>query len=156
MNSGYIVIIFSAILLITGAILIYCDIEDKKLIAQQYEKERYNNFLEQFHELSPEEFFELRRKKEGDIVGVYILYNETKKLSYVGQATRLFFRINQHLTGSGNGDVYADYKYGDKFWIRIIPLTKSKYNDLDKLERDTIKMFDSYNHGYNKTHGNNV
>ena len=108
-----------------------------------------------FNNMTPEQFFELRKKQTGDMVGVYILYNKNKKMYYVGQATRLFFRVNQHFTGHGNGDVYADWKRGkDKFIIKLIPLVNSGYYDLDKLEKDMITQYDAYNNGYNKTIGN--
>ena len=108
-----------------------------------------------YHSMSPEQFFKLRKTINGDMVGVYILYNHNRKMYYVGQATRLFFRVNQHFTGHGNGDVYGDYKRGgDKFTIKLIPLSNSGYYDLDKLEKDMIIKYDSYNNGYNKTQGN--
>ena len=88
------------------------------------------------------------------MVGVYIFHNESKDLYYVGQAKRLFFRINQHFTGHGNGDVYADYKYGDDFAIKIIPLADSGYQDIDLLEKDVIQKYDAYHRGYNRTRGN--
>lgn len=108
-----------------------------------------------YHNMSPEQFFKLRKTINGDMVGVYVLYNHNRKMYYVGQATRLFFRVNQHFTGHGNGDVYGDYKRGkDKFTIKLIPLVNSGYYDLDKLEKDMITKYDAYNSGYNKTQGN--
>lgn len=111
-------------------------------------------FLSQAESISPDEFFEVKKHQTGDIVGVYIIHNESKDMYYVGQAKRLFFRINQHFTGHGNGDLYADYKYGDDFAIKIIPLADSGYQDLDLLEKDLIKKYDAYNSGYNRTSGN--
>lgn len=114
-------------------------------------------------EISPEEFFQLRKKKgkgreylsnKYNFSGVYILYNYTKKMYYVGQAQKIFSRVNSHFTGKGNGDVYADYKYGDRFGIRMIALKKSKYKNLNDLERDAIETYSAYSRGYNKTRGN--
>jgi hypothetical protein len=105
--------------------------------------------------MTPEQFFRLRKSIDGDMVGVYVLYNKNRKIYYVGQATRLFFRVNQHFTGHGNGDVYGDYKRGkDKFTIKLLPLVNSGYYDLDKFEKDMIEKYDAYDHGYNKTKGN--
>lgn len=113
------------------------------------------SFDNNFNNLTPEQFFKLKKTIQGDMVGVYILYNKNRKMYYVGQATRLFFRVNQHFTGHGNGDVYGDYKRGkDKFIIKLIPLVNSGYYDLDKLEKDMIAKYDAYNSGYNKTIGN--
>lgn len=102
------------------------------------------------------EFNVLKSKQTGDIVGVYIIYNSTQNMYYVGQATRLFFRVNQHFTGHGNGDIYADYKYGDAFFVKIVKLSESGYDDLNLLEKDLIKEYNAYTYGYNKTKGNSV
>lgn len=102
----------------------------------------------------PSAFFQAAQQMQGDMVGVYIIYNQTKNMYYVGQAKRLFFRVKQHFTGRGNGDVYADYKYGDSFLIRLVTLRESGYDDLDRLERDLIAKYHAYSHGYNKTAGN--
>ena len=73
---------------------------------------------------------------------------------YVGQAVRVPDRINNHFTGRGNGDVYADYKYGDIFTIQMISLINSGYSSLDKLEKNMIYAYNAYENGYNKTKGN--
>lgn len=75
--------------------------------------------------LSTEEFFNLRNTKIGsngekvasiyNFAGVYVLYNKSKNMYYGGQAKKVLDRVNAHFTGHGNGDVYADYKYGDIF-----------------------------------------
>ena len=60
---------------------------------------------------------------------------------YVGQATRVLYRVNQHFTGNGNPDVYSDYRSGDTFALKMVKLTESGYDDLDKLEKDTIALW---------------
>ena len=108
-----------------------------------------------FNNITPEQFFKLRKTISGDMVGVYVIYNKDRRMYYVGQATRLFFRVNQHFTGHGNGDVYGDYKRGkDRFTIKLIPLVNSGYYDLDLLEKDMIAKYNAYEKGYNKTQGN--
>lgn len=104
--------------------------------------------------MTPEEFFHARESTSGDIVGVYIIHNLTQDKYYVGQAKRVMFRVNQHLTGHGNGDVYADMKMGNEFRIQIVRLVDSGYSDLDKLERDLIAQYHAYDTGYNRTKGN--
>ena len=116
-------------------------------------------------ELTPEEFFKLRNYSFGgrgtpkyalskNFSGVYIIYNHTKDTYYVGQAQKILDRVNNHFTGRGNGDVYADYKYGDRFTIKMISLENSGYSNLNDLERDTIRKYNSFSMGYNKTRGN--
>lgn len=105
--------------------------------------------------ITPEKFFDIKKfNKMNDFTGVYIIYNHDKKMFYVGQAVRILFRVNQHFTGHGNGDVYADYKYGDTFTIRLLPLSESGFNSLDEFEKDMIQKTNAYENGYNKTHGN--
>lgn len=115
-------------------------------------------------EMTPEEFFWVRNYKVEngknlastyEFEGVYILYNETKNMYYVGQGQKVMFRINQHFTGHGNGDIYADYKYGDSFKIRAIRLRKSGFATLNSLEKHTIETYEAFSQGYNKTRGNN-
>ncbi len=115
-------------------------------------------------EITPAEFFRLRAERQGgegemlmnrmDFAGVYILYNRTRNRYYVGQGRNVFSRVNQHFTGHGNGDVYADYRYGDEFSIRMIPLRRSGFHTLNELERHTISEYDAFSKGYNKTRGN--
>ncbi len=108
------------------------------------QKQRRNNF---FH-------FNYSYWNERNSCGVYILFNKTKNKCYVGQSKKIFYRIINHFSGRGNHDVYYDYHHGDTFTIKIIPLIKSNYTSLNKLERHTIMTFKSYRNGYNKTRGN--
>lgn len=123
-------------------------------IKNEQNKENFKRFNEEQEKITPEDFFSVKNNIKGDIVGVYIIHNCSKDKYYVGQAKRLYFRVNQHFTGHGNGDVYADYKYGDQFTISIVALSNSGYSDLDALERNLIKLYDAYDRGYNRTNGN--
>ena len=110
--------------------------------------------------LTAEEFLTIRPFGARDIAapaeftGVYLLHNTTKDMYYVGQSVSVMKRVTQHLTGSGNGDVYADYKNGDSFTVQAISLTNSGYQSINDLERDMIEAHDAYMKGYNKTRGN--
>lgn len=116
-------------------------------------------------ELTPEEFFKMRNFSFGgqgrpsyarkqNFAGVYILFNKTKNMYYVGQAQKILDRVNNHFTGKGNGDVYADYKYGDQFTIKMISLENSGFSSLNELERNVIAKYNAFSRGYNKTRGN--
>lgn len=102
--------------------------------------------------VSADEFLEDADKYE-NYVGVYVVYNKTRDMHYVGQATRTVDRLKNHLTGHGNGDVYADYKYGDEMYISVLPYDLS-YGTLNDMEADFIEYFDACANGYNKTKGN--
>ena len=128
-------------------------------------KEKIRGMAEAAAEYTPSQFMWLRRQRFGtknkksyalehNFPGVYILLNKTKNMYYIGQGKEVINRINSHFTGKGNGDVYHDYKSGDQFVIRIIPLKKSGFKTLNELEKNTIMTYDSYAEGYNKTRGN--
>lgn len=127
----------------------YDDIQKNKL------NNKIDNLTNGISEITPEDFFDLRKNINNDLPGVYIIHNINNGMYYVGQSVHLYNRVNQHFTGHGNGDVYADYKRGgDKFTIKLIKLKNSGYTNLDKLEKDMITKYDALNSGYNKTQGN--
>lgn len=113
-------------------------------------------------EMSAEDFIKLCEVREGkrsvsnqsDFTGIYIIHNVSKDMYYVGQSKNVLKRISSHLGGSGNGDVYADMKYGDEFTVKAISLVQSDYDNLDDLERDAIQAYRAFEDGYNKTRGN--
>ena len=155
-------LLISAFIILFALLIIFAIVQflQKKHIENQIE-ELASNALE----ITPEEFFEMRNKSFGgrgspkyankfNFSGVYILYNCSKDMYYVGQGKQVFDRVNSHFTGKGNGDVYADYKYGDEFSIKMIALDESDFYSLNELERHTISTYDAYGTGYNKTRGN--
>lgn len=89
-----------------------------------------------------------------NVKGVYILHNISRRKYYVGQAHKLLSRVNGHLTGKGNGDVYADYIYGDRFRVRFIRFRGKAFKSLNEMERFYIDKYHAQNAGYNKTVGN--
>ena len=129
---------------------------------KEHIRNQINSLANNTLEMTPQEFFDMRSKRIGgssyalshNFAGVYILFNKTKNLYYVGQGQQILNRVIAHFTGHGNGDVYADYKYGDSFTIKMIGLENSGCSSLNELERKTIMTYDSVAHGYNKTRGN--
>ena len=128
-------------------------------------KRKIRGLADNVLEITPAEFFKIRNTCSGcrgrqyistnyDFTGVYIIHNHTKDMYYVGQGKKVLKRVNNHFTGRGNGDVYADYKYGDDFTIKMIALEKSGCKTLNELERNTIMTYNAYYGGYNKTKGN--
>ena len=114
-------------------------------------------------EMSPEEFSAFRLEKDAkgqtmsvahNFPGIYLIHNTTKDIYYVGQGERVLDRVNMHFTGKGNGDVYADYKFGDRFLIRIIGLHGSGFDTLNELERYAIDEYKAFEIGYNRQRGN--
>ena len=103
---------------------------------------------------TPQNFQNARKKIKEDLPGVYVLYNSSRNMYYVGQAKHLYSRVNQHMTGHGNGDVYSDYKHGDSFSIKLCPIKYTPYKSLNRFEKDMIAYHNAYTMGYNKTAGN--
>lgn len=98
--------------------------------------------------------FRLLSSNSQTFAGIYVLLNKTKGINYVGQSRDVYGRVKQHTTGYGNGNVYADMKYGDIFAVKLLPLKNSGFNSLNELEKFAIDAFDAYKHGYNRTSGN--
>ena len=144
--------------------LIYLLIKRKILrIKSQRELHRELDYLAQGTlSLTVDDFFALKKEVSQNLKsnssinmkGIYILHNERDDLYYVGQATRLAERVTNHFLGRGNGDVYADYKYGAEFTIKMIPLQATQFDTLNELERHYITYYDSFENGYNRTRGN--
>ena len=147
LSGGFIVLVF---------IFLFCFIIAIKLRERKIKKQ-IQSLAASSLEISTVQFFNLRKTHIASIYnfsGVYILYNKTKNMYYVGQGKKVFDRINAHFSGRGNGDVYADYKYGDTFTIKMIALENSRFSTLNELERNTIMTYGAFLRGYNKTRGN--
>ena len=147
------IVSFAAIFILLGLLLVAFGFDYRAVERRTIEKVRG---LSQGKGASPKEFLNSRNAltRNGDFTGIYIFHNKTKGMYYVGQSTRVVGRVMQHLAGHGNGDVYADYKYGDEFEINLVSLRESGYDSLDALERDAIKTYNAYAKGYNRTRGN--
>lgn len=98
---------------------------------------------------------EYKARRSEDFTGVYCLYNADRKMAYVGQAKKVLWRVRQHISGNGCVEWYQDYRAGNTMTITLFPLSGSGIASLDQLEQDIIRQYDSYEHGYNKTGGNN-
>jgi len=84
--------------------------------------------------------------------GIYVIWNKTKNKYYVGQAKNIRKRIFLDHFGSKINKLFLiDKKVGDVFYFNYY---KCAEKDLNQEELLTIRKFDSYNNGYNKTDGN--
>lgn len=120
---------------------------------------RMDTLMSRSSDVTPEEFLANRmwlpdKGEKGDFTGIYVLHNLTQDEYYVGQSVHVLQRVRQHFTGHGNGDVYADWKMGDRFTIQTVSLVGSGYNNLNDLEREAIDVYHAYDNGYNRTSGN--
>ena len=68
---------------------------------------------------------------------------------YVGQSVNVIARVHSHLTGKGNGDVYADRKNGKHVYVRLITCPVEELNSLEVM---LIGAFD-WKRLYNRNRG---
>jgi hypothetical protein len=68
---------------------------------------------------------------------------------YIGQSVNVFKRVHNHFNGKGNGDIYADIKYGKAAYVQFATCDKSQMN---QVEKRLIQAFNSTS-SYNKTRG---
>lgn len=94
---------------------------------------------------SAEEFMSRRKVlvQQGEVTGIFIVHNATKDLYYVGQSAKAIDRAALQFLGKGNCHVCADFKYGDEFNVRIVPLSTSGYKSLNELKRAAIKALEA-------------
>lgn len=122
-------------------------------------KARFNKLLAGEKTLCPKDILELTNKERKNNwqslnqPGIYILFNLTDKIYYVGQSTRMLDRVRQHFLGKGNPDVYADFRYGTNFSIQFVPLSKSSSITLNELDHEAILAYDGFTRGYNRNKG---
>ncbi len=159
MNAFFVVVFLITIVIIIASIAV----SDKR--RKEFE-EAIDRLLNESAEITPEEFMRIRTAKvhggkyepyissSRNFAGVYILHNQDRDKYYVGQSKTVFNRVNNHFTGKGNGDVYVDYRNGEHFTIKLIPLMNSGFDSLDSLERYFISYYHAFENGYNKTRGN--
>jgi hypothetical protein len=94
------------------------------------------------------------------IIGVYVIHNKENDKYYVGQSKDVMKRIRQHFNGTiPKNYIFTEDYYSSKidnkdnlFEIKIIKC-KTK-DELDRLEKELISEYDSWNNGYNGTSGN--
>ena len=94
---------------------------------------------------SAEEFMSQRKAliQQGEVTGVFVVHNVTKDLYYVGQSAKAIDRAALQFLGRGNCDVYADFRYGDSFDVRIVPLSGSYFENLTELKRSAIQALEA-------------
>lgn len=68
---------------------------------------------------------------------------------YVGQSVHVYERVRTHFAGKGNGDVYADLRYGRFVYVSFWLCEPHQLND---LEKQLIRAYNATS-SYNKTRG---
>ena len=95
-----------------------------------------------------------------DKMGVYIIHDIDVDKYYVGQSVNVIKRVRGHFNGrvssGGSGDIDLALKMGHNIRVALLEFDSKLYRDLDHMEREYIKKFNSYYNGYNRTRGNGV
>jgi len=94
------------------------------------------------------------------IFGCYIIHNKENDKYYVGQSKDIIRRIKQHFNGTTpKNSIFAEdyymssfYSREDLFEVKIIRCETK--DELDRMEKQLILEYDSWNNGYNGTSGN--
>lgn len=94
------------------------------------------------------------------ITGCYVIHNTENDKYYVGQSKDVMKRLKQHFKGTvPQNTIFAEDYYTstkpDKeniFEVKIIRC--STKDELDRMEKQLISDYDSWNTGYNRTSGN--
>jgi len=95
---------------------------------------------------------QILKSADKGVVGIYIIYNETKNKYYVGQAKQIIQRVKKHFQVE---DMARDFLDGDRMNIKFLTANELG-NDyrLDHVEKTGIEIFEADKNGYNKTTGN--
>lgn len=114
------------------------------------------NLIADGQKYTPQSFFNYYHSyygnlKQWDYSGVYVIQNLHNQYYYVGQSKQMLKRVNNHLTGKGNGNLYADYKYGAQLEITLIKVSNDRLNEVERLLIDRLQATTK---GYNRTKGN--
>ncbi len=64
---------------------------------------------------------------------------------YIGQSVNVTRRVHGHFTGKGNGDVYADIKYGRSVYVELVPCDREDMNETEKALIEVFHATESYN-----------
>ena len=117
------------------------DVNQWNWVGQKYDSNAFLNYYRSLY----------GRLDEKDYSGVYVIKNLNNNSYYIGQSIKILRRVKSHLSGKGNGDVYADYKYGAPLEITLIEIPQERLNEIERL---LIQELETNTQGYNRTKGN--
>ena len=151
--------IFKYTVLLLLTIFIFSKFKKKKRKLSEEEIEKYikNEQMKSRNTIFLNDFDRERNsltRKGFTSPGIYIFTNLNNGRKYVGQSKNILSRVNTHLKGRGNDDLFSDIQRGYDFTLQLVKLSETKYKNLNSLEKYYIKKMKAFTHGYNKTRGN--
>lgn len=132
-------------------VITFKDYNTAKRKAKRFRPINHHDFLKQWdtyrHKDTPGCYVILIYKKRPTKHNIRRCVNYSEV--YVGQSVNMYRRVHKHLTGYGNGDVYADVKYRKFVYLQFIPCKRTQLNAYEK------ELIERYNAtaSYNKTKG---
>lgn len=85
---------------------------------------------------------------------IYLMYNKITTRIYIGQTTQsIKDRIRGHFSNEHNIDLKNDIEKYGKDAFEIYQLAECSNDQLNKMEKYYIKLYDSYTNGYNMNEG---
>jgi len=90
--------------------------------------------------------------------GIYKLKNNRTGKSYIGQTNNLARRKQEHMSDLAKGThhnskMQRDYDRGDTFSFQVLEYVDGAREDLNRREMFNVYKYDTFNNGYNQTHG---
>ena len=78
-----------------------------------------------------------------DFIGIYVILNETKNSTYIGQSYTVIEIVYKLLRGQlkRSTDLYRELDRGDSIVVRIIPFKNSGYVSLNEMERSAVATY---------------
>ena len=83
--------------------------------------------------------WDIQRTRDRPGVYTILIFDDEKTIgpnsytsAYAGQSMNVYRRLHNHLTGKGNGDVYADFRNGKCVMIKVELCDPDFLNDLEK------------------------
>lgn len=99
--------------------------------------------LEDFHDFYNQKgnIFKSPAKDKFDGPGVYVLYNQTQDKYYFGQGDLVIEAIYDRLTAESNEPIVEEVSNLDQFYIKMLLLNETSYDNLADLETATRHEF---------------
>lgn len=89
-----------------------------------------------------------------DFTGIYIILNETKNSTYIGQSYAVMETVYKLLRGQlkRSTDLYREFDRGDSIVVRIIPFKNSGYASLNAMTNSAEAAYTQYTSTNTKIH----
>ena len=81
---------------------------------------------------------DIKLLKAWDRPGTYVIINHTKHKLLVGYGNRIYQKVDRHLRGHGEVDIYIDYTGGCCMVVKFKKLEDTEFTDVESLFKDYL------------------